>query len=110
MPDGDACGCFDLVDEVGGGDGLLPRYAVISGKVGRLLDDLVLLKCGTCCVGCGDGGCCRLSHLFIFFGASGSVTQIQANLFKSQKELFRKINLLVLTRTFVSKYQLVSEY
>ena len=88
VPTGDRCGCFEPVDEVGRRDGLLRRYAVVPGEVGGLLDDLVLLKSGAGGGGCG--GCCGLSHLFLFFGASGSVTQIQANLFSSQKNFFAR--------------------
>ena len=44
---GDACGCFKPVDEVGGGDGLLQRHAIVPGEVGGLLDDRVLLQ-GLC--------------------------------------------------------------
>ena len=86
VPTGDACGCFDAVDEVGRRDGLLRGYAVVPGKVGSLLDDLVLLH-GLlhALLGCG----CRLDH-FLLFGASGSVTQIQANLFSSQKNFFAR--------------------
>ena len=86
VPTGDRCGCFEPVDEVGRRDGLLRRDAVVPGEVGGLLDDLVLLKSGVCCCCC----ClCGVGH-FLFFGASGSVTQIQANLFSSQKNFFAR--------------------
>ena len=90
VPTGDTCRCFEGVDEVGGGNGLPRRSDVTPGEVGRLLDDLVLLQ--SLLHACGGGGCsCGLSHLFLFFGVSGSVAQIlQANLFSSQKNFLAR--------------------